>query len=305
MTTLTPPLARSMRSQTGVAVDVTLDEGHPRVIKAISMNPAAPLGPPPWCQPNGKLKPEIVEAAREASRGQAAKLPRCSSEARIARNRVPKDRLDHLLRNGAPLSQVSEEAALRVVEKWVRALLEKRTVTESGMPEVIAALVHIENAVPADEPLGAALRRLVPKPGRAAFSGWTFVDDLMEVLELESQFDWRSPMHVLPPPKELRLAIACGREPTIWGPGFHMSTFPAEQYNPLQGIRRTTVDLSRHEQCWIYAKKKPGKGPGPGTHRKAEVYVGVQTPRRGEFSPVGSSRTRCTVLPLFHRDRGG
>jgi hypothetical protein len=161
------------------------------------------------------------------------KLPTSDAEMRMARRRLPKNRTESLLRSGMEFDDVVRLAALNVLEQWVRALL--KHVQRRSMVRTLASIVHGDgkplpksrslrrvsvecgfdtemNLVlypnptpPADTPMGSSLRRLVPADGRGRCE---YVEDIMDALALEEDFNPESPTHILRPNTAMRSELA-------------------------------------------------------------------------------------------------
>jgi len=186
------------------------------------------LDRPAWQAEEGRgLRPDIHEPCKNATEEQSARLPRNESELRRKRHRQPKGQFDLDFRRGASLSEVCDKAALRVVERWIRIL--DNHVPREDLPWVIALLVHGEEGeavVSRSEPVGAALGRVVPRPGEASVFGWTFLDDMREALSMEEKLNRACHVFAKPPDEALKLAIICGRDLPIWErPKMCSSTF--------------------------------------------------------------------------------
>mmetsp|Transcript_60351 Transcript_60351/g.136002 ORF Transcript_60351/g.136002 Transcript_60351/m.136002 type:complete len:297 (+) Transcript_60351:96-986(+) len=261
-----------------------------------------------WATPEGALKSELVAACHEAARSQSSRLPRSASETRMARNRMPTNALEHLLRRGAPVSEVAEQAALRLVERWVRLLL-RNHVPRAKLPVVVSDLVHGPEAEVATDPLGRALRRLVPQTQTAAVSGWKFLDDMLEIIDFESDFDRTSYIHSPPPDKSQRLALCCGRQPRVLPVGKSTTSFGKSTFLSSEGSRTTTSLCGREDQASTYmslrpaAAVRPHEVPGPAHYATAHKVSSIQTGRRGVFPPVGRPRPVCMVTSLSTQER--
>lgn len=308
-----------------------IGHGRPLVKKSKTLGASISDGfiDPRWTTGDGHLKPELAEVCKGVAHKQAARLPRSSSEARLARNRMPSDPLEHLMRQGKPLEQVAEEAALRLVEHWIRYLM-RNHVPPENLATVIAELVHEDRScskgVDGGNPLptglfGSALRRLVPRPADVEMNEWNFLDELLEVLEMETEFDKKSFVHIRIPARARvsRLSVLCGGAPTVWGPGDLRSTFPRTGFVPREaaiackvptGMRSTSVLLSGSQQCKAYESSKYGammrvdKVPGPAEYMTmVQKWTCLQSPRRADFSAVGLKRPVCTVDALSNRPR--
>lgn len=195
--------------------------------------PATPAAP---AQALRLLPPKAARLCFEAMRAEAEHLPRSRGEELLARHRVPKSRSEAMLRSGATLDNATKAAALQVVEKWVGIL--RPLVPREEIPRLLCTLVHgdagargyspsspsgrsapVRAAVdrpepnpvpPPEEPLGAALRRVVPLPSELLAEPWAFVAEILEVLVLEESSYGRGPgggerSGAGPERKELRL----------------------------------------------------------------------------------------------------
>lgn len=259
-----------------------------------------------WATPEGHLKPELVAACHEATRSQASRLPRSASETRMARNRMPTTALEHMLRRGAPVSEVAEQAALRVVERWMRSLLRSH-VPRARLPELVAELVHGPDAELPTEPLGRALRRLVPQPHVAAESGWEFVDSLLEIIDCEKKFDRTLAVFSPAPDRSQRLALCCGRTPRVLPVGKSSGSFGGSTLLPRGGSRATTSVLGRGDQASTFMALRPAAAVRPHEVPGPAEYVlklsGIGASRRAEFAPVGRARPVCMVSSLSQQER--
>jgi len=178
---------------------------------------------------------QVASLCSQAVGKELGKLPHNDTELRMARCRPPKNRTDALLKSGMPLGQVVRIVALRLLEQWVRILrghVPKRSMV-STLSDILYALdgpsrlarsmstmdltggfdqsgrlvLNPSPAPPASTPLGAALRRLVPRQGRCEY-----VDDIMAALDLEDEFVdtsgfGTSPSHILRPNTAVRCEL--------------------------------------------------------------------------------------------------
>lgn len=240
-----------------------------------------------------ELAPEVVEACAAAARTQAGRLPKDSSEVRLARLRQPRGALERRLRRGAAVDDVLDDAALRVAEKWIVAI--RPVVPEEYWAEAVAHLAHgdLSAKVLPEGPLRDALQRIVPHTRRAAIEGWEFMDSLIEALELEDQMDKKSVINAAGPHPTIRLTRACGSQPKVWREG-PVSSGMARFGKQTDGFRATATGFGN--VAWV---------PGPGHYDPAsfDLPLAITRPHRGEFPSVGRRRAVCTTMSLYHRIR--
>lgn len=226
---------------------------------------------------------------------QAKQLPHCMSDLRLVRNRMPTSPAERFLRCGTSVLEVAEKVALDVVEDWARQL--RPFVPPDFLGMAIAELVHGPHAELPKGPLRGGLLRMVPKPHVAMLYGWEYVDDLLEVFELESQFDLTKCAHAGAPNRDTRLSLLCGKPPTIWCPGIPRSDFARTGFVPTQYARTTAYHCSRDHQGRVHLSK-PIDTPGPGSYPKVELLTCMQSSHRSKFAPNGGPRPVCTVSAL-------
>lgn len=252
-------------------------------------------GPPSWMGEEGCVKRELSEPCLRAVRQQADRLPKDLSETRLVRNRRPRSRLDQMLRQGDALAAVAESAALQTVERWLRALRAK--VPREELAPVIARLVHTECVEPEGTPLGAALRRLVPKPVTAAVMGWPFIDETLEVLELEEKLDPANLMNqrVGSLDEKVKLQLVCRGPVPVW-------EVPSRPSSSFSREKSVTTLLGREEQESLYLPRARSS-PDPGLSPKGLQVTSLRATGRASFPPVGLPRPVCLASPLSERPR--
>eukprot|EP00929_Paragymnodinium_shiwhaense_P092205 TRINITY_DN52087_c0_g1_i2.p1 TRINITY_DN52087_c0_g1~~TRINITY_DN52087_c0_g1_i2.p1 ORF type:complete len:309 (-),score=49.46 TRINITY_DN52087_c0_g1_i2:69-995(-) len=251
-------------------------------------------------QPPIDLKQEQVTACIEAMGEVGKRLPRSMSELRMARNRMPTDALSQLLRSGAGLDEVGEQAALRVVEKLVHG----NPLSASPAP-----------LVPIELPPGAmtyGLSRQVPEPeSLARGERWKFMEDLTELWAVEQQFDRHSWIHSPPCDAKTKIRVMCGRDPVVWKkrPDY------IEDMSRVRGalsttdrFRVTAATCSTYVDQFLRKPKPPAVGPGHyGSRDPRDWYSlpkqGGPFAGRAVFPSTGRQRGVCTVTSLSFAER--
>lgn len=238
----------------------------------------------------------------------AARLPQSETDERLHRNRMPACKLDLMLRRGASIEDVADQAALRLVERWARMLHRQAAVPFIQLAPTIASLVHEDVHIGEGElemptePLYSALFRVVPDPESIqAGIQWQFLEELIATFKIEQQFDRNSCMHVPPPSRSQKLAVLCGGPPPVWVRGQPKSSFSICGLDKNLDHRYTTVNCDKDRQAWAFVPR-PASVPGPGTYT-GKGAAAMASPRRAEFSSVGRPRPACFVSSLSQKPR--
>jgi hypothetical protein len=265
-----------------------------------------------------KLKAIILALSEE--------LPRDISEIRMARLRAPKSTTQAELKNGATVSQAATHAALKALEQWVKLL--RPFASGHNLALMISRIVHIKDdgnwsdmeerplevIPPMNDPVGAAIRRVVPEPEWLAYGKWEWLEDLLSALSYEESFDRSSFVHRSSTPSGTirqtgeALAATPGARPSTTGqmPGrrppsesarIRMSgDFPWDSFQSRSGFRKTATSFT--------TEKYVRSVPGPAIYSDYDKLLAKpQNPGRGVFHSVGDRRTRCITTPLTQLDR--
>lgn len=257
------------------------------------------------------MKHDVLDLLEKAANATASRLPTGASEERLHRHRMPTTALARSLRNGAPIRDVAEAAALRVVERWAR-ILKAKDVSLEQLPPTIAQLVHGSTAsdntldLP-DEPLRGALHRVVPRLEVGVLPNkWVFLEELIELFNVEQKFDRSSISHTPPAGPRMKLALACGGAPPVWTKSAPAGTFARISYEELRNMRIPAGEGAQAPAAW---KVKGPTVPGPGAYGLRDVpwmmsHPRLQlSPRRAEFPSVGRPRAKCLVSCLSVGER--
>lgn len=271
------------------------------------------------------------------------RLPHTRHEERLSRLRLPRNRSDRLLREGVPTERVVLDAATRVLEQWIHIL--RRLVPHDSLEELLAETVHGSDRrgafvntpeffgygitsettpkkikidpnpmPPITNPLGEALRRLVPNELEVGKKPWEFLEDLLDAATLEDRFEYASPVHSVRPDTAVRQHWSSAMKIES---GFSQAPFLEAKNRTLQegaGDRRcalsTTAKLrlsgwgswatfnesgmSRRTCCaWSPQVFMSGQAahdmPGPGQYEKPKSSCATRR-RGGEYPRVGALR---------------
>jgi len=171
---------------------------------------------------------------------------------------------------------------------------------QERMPYVVA---------PAEwEPLGAALRRIVPKPELLQISRWEWMEDLLSALEYEESFDRSSFVHRSSTPSGTfsqtgahlvsevarpRTTGMLANRPSSRSAMLRLSgDFPWASFNPTFGFRSCTTSFN--------TDKYHRSIPGPAVYCDYDKKMSLpQHAGRGVYPSVGDRRTPCTATPLL------
>lgn len=299
-------------------------------------------------KPREAISREILQLlhADTVAELRSARLPRTDSEERLARLRRPIRRSDALLREGTPMKGVAAQAALHCLERWVRTLRSQKSESlhsapmfiDSDLPRLISELVHVKpewegrplglfeappppSPVPGEaEPMGAALRRIVPKPVEVSDGKpWVFLLELLAALDLEENFILSSPIHAPCLSKAERHAAlqkggAYERRRAAVSPdaGLRLqsdkpwATFNISRQTSPEGYRETSSACPgpRWSPRFVLSSQPIPERPllGPGCYSLTPSAERRLAPR-GEFPTAGRLRSVCSVSSLSHAGR--
>jgi hypothetical protein len=268
---------------------------------------------------------ETALRLKQVTAGLNKQLPQDITELRMARLRAPKSSTGAALRDGATVDQAATHAALKALEQWVRILRPFASSQEVG--RLIAEIVHVrddrsdaereikplEVIPPADEPLGAAMRRIVPDPDLLKFKSWEWIEDLLHALSFEGSFDRNSFVHrastpnlttmrqtgeaMVSPARPKTTGRILGRTPISESGRFRCSgpiTWAGFQND--SGFRLCTSTGSTDK----YIKTIPG----PNTYCDVDKHLSIpHNVGMGIYPSVGDRRTPCKATPLTQLDR--
>lgn len=263
---------------------------------------------------------------KEVTTALALELPQGEAEMRMARLRAPKSSTGAVLRDGATVGQAATHAALKALEQWVRIL---RPFASEDLASLIAQLVHVnvqhaqrpdredpplEVIPPAHEPLGAALRRIVPSPEVLLHRQWEWIEDFLHALAHEELFDRSSFVHrsstaigTMRKAGETLMSTAArpnttgrmpAKRPKSEAARMRLSgDFPWAGFQSNSGFRACTSTATINER---YLRSMPGPCMYSDYHKKLgkPVYAA-----RAVYPSIGDRRTACTTLPLTQLDR--
>jgi len=275
----------------------------------------------------------------------AQELPQGISELRMARIRAPKSSVGAALRDGASVDQAATHAALKALEQWVRIL---RPFASNGSLEgstnlamLVARIVHIQDIMQDDpqgkrrpskpessaqdaskgpflvvppecEPLGAAIRRIVPLPEDLNKNRWEWMEDLLSAMQYEESFDRTSVVHRSSTQSgTMRQAgeslISDVSRPKTTG---QLSRRPTSQtarrnlsgWNSWAGFETTSGfrTCATHFSTPKYVRSIPGPAMYCDYDKKLSL---PQTAATGVFHSVGDRRTPCMCKELSHLGR--
>jgi len=285
----------------------------------------------PLCQ----LVPmRAVLRCREIAFNLAKELPQDISEVRMARLRMPKNSTQVVLREGATVEQAATHAALKMLEGWVRVL--RPFASDHGLGELVCRIVHLEESSSApgweetdkvtgevkmleilpkkDDPMGAAIRRVVPNPEMLKLSPWEWMEDYLSAQTYEANFDRTSFVHrtSTPAARTMRstgdLLVSSQQRPATTGlltkklPDAHSQMrlsapdFPWHSFNKNFGFRTTATDFKSEK----YVRSIPGPAVYSDYHK---LLAKPQTAGRATFHSVGDRRGNCITTPLMQLDR--
>lgn len=305
---------------------------------------------------------DAAELCAAIARKIARSLPNNVREERNARFRgLPRSRTEALLRAGRQMEDVAKDAALRVVERWVGVL--RRLVPDEELPGVLSALVHngpapstptsaerassssgrqsphtswtnalVPHPTPGpDEPLGEALRRVVPQPNKVMEQRWDFLEELLHALKLEEEFDLSSAMHQLRPSTAEQMEMCKATKIDAAFAKRHEASFLSKKDDFAQhgsiGRRcalstaaklRLSGDFSwatyrEADRCRVTCcswspqvmmnNQHPIDIPGPGQYQVIPPSSATRKTRRAEFPSVGKPRAVGSEVLLAQQER--
>jgi len=271
---------------------------------------------------------EIALRLKELTSALARELPQDVCEMRMARLRAPKSSTQTVLRDGATVDQAATHAALKALEQWVRIL--RPFASSENLAMLVAGIVHVKDdgswkgrevqplevVPPAHEPLGAALRRIVPDPEILRNRRWEWIEDLLSALSYEEMFDRGSFVHRSSTPSGMRQTgqSLMGEQARPRTTGTIHNTIPTRRPTSEAARMRLSGDFA-----WAGFQGNDGfrtctstgttdkyvrSIPGPTLYCDYDKKLSIpQNPGRGSFPSFGDRRTACTTLPLFHLDR--
>lgn len=203
--------------------------------------------------------------------------------------------------------------AFALLENWVKIM--RPLAPMDQLQETIIGLVHGPDAeLPGlPEPVGAEVRRLVPKPGQLAEgSRWVFIEELEAALDLENQFNMSCVMHAEIPvevrrrcrPSSAGAVLNRGRDRD---PGGRLPmSFPRAYKNMGGGgMRITASEMQPWSAGQMPRSPRTCEVPGPGFYVDRSLQRAVSNPVNGEFAPAGKPRTCCAVPSLSITSRFG
>lgn len=277
-------------------------------------------------QPICKIIPmKVAIRLKDITSSLAKELPQDITEIRMARLRAPKSSTGAVLRDGATVSQAATHAAIKALEQWVR-ILRPFASEEENLAVLIARIVHVKDdgswkemegdvleVIPAaNEPLGAALRRIVPDPDLVRYKEWEWLEDFQRALAHEEMFDRNSFVHRSSTPSGMRQTGAAlmsqpprpkttgripGKRPASEATRIRLSgDFPWAGFQPNNGFRATTTTG--------ISPKYLRSLPGPALYSDYDKHLSLPVnAARGVYPSVGDRRTPCITLPLAQLDR--
>lgn len=261
-----------------------------RTATAQTLNPGARV----------QISPELVEACREYFKAASEQLPQTASDERIARNRMPSTAVGASLRRGAPMEEVAAQAALRLAERWSRKLISE--VARDDIPLAVSQLVHDteESPMPSGQLL-TAMQRVVPMPDVVNTEGWEFMENTLQIFDVEGRFDRQSCIHKAPARQSLQ--FLCGSPVPVWERNQWMSDFPrAHRAQADRSARHTNPSAHNHQDLSFLKRSRSYFVPGPTNY--GDLSPKLLSPRRGDFRASGRARTVSTFSILSQRPRG-
>lgn len=278
----------------------------------------------------------VAELCKKAADLEAARLPQDEEDQKIARFRFPRNRSERLLRQGAPMFDVVEEAAYQVLERWTDAL--RPFASNEEMPYVLAAMVHedekaivriagrsprmlpLPQPAPArDDPLGAALRGVTPQLADLARGRrWAWFDELSRSFDMMGEVDtsWPftserrllatvsqasddlAPCERLKGRQQQEMGHPTRRSPLSVGRVSRItSDFGWSLYNANQGSR--TTGFGEYTPQVLGRESRIDLSPGPGRYEKPPT----RSKERGRFPAVGRRRAKFGSLSLSQSAR--
>lgn len=284
-------------------------------------------------QPLSKLIPmTVARQLREVTESLAREIPQDVSEMRMARIRAPKSSTGAVLKDGATVEQAATHASLKALEQWVRILRPFASNVSGGLAELVARIVHMDKAdlsqgneseledqilevlPPASDPLGAALRRLVPTPELLVLARWEWLEDMLKALSYEESFDRTSFVHRSVTPSGMRqtgesVMSSPSRPSSRHSTGMLKKQAESDEakarlsgpiswagFNKYNGNRTCTLGNSTERYIRTV--------PGPAVYSDyAKNLSKPANAARGVYHSVGDRRTPCVATSLYHLDR--
>lgn len=186
------------------------------------------------------------------------------------------------------------------------------------LQRTIMGLVHGAEAALPPDPVGAELKRIVPKPDElGSHRTWGFLEELGACLELEHQYDLSSVIHAEIPaqyrttqvrrrPASASVATRARPERSLTAFGKIDMTFPQAFKDVGGGGMRITC--SRMEPWAIGQMPRAPQTcevPGPGFYVDRSLQRAICNPNTGEFAPAGKLRTCCALNTVSVATRFG
>lgn len=255
----------------------------------------------------------------------ARQLPQGMAEIRMSRLRAPTSSTGAVLRDGATVDQAATHAALKALEQWVRIL--RPFASSDDLAGLISRIVHVKDdgswneredtplevIPPANELLGAAIRRIVPDPQALEFTRWEWIEDLLRALSYEELFDHTSFVHRSSSPSGTmrqtgETLVSTTARPKTTG------RIPAKRPQSEAARMRLSGDFpwaSFKNNCGFRATsfgtqdERYTRGlPGPAMYGDYDKKLAKpQNAAIGIFPSIGDRRTPCIATPLAQLDR--
>jgi len=206
-----------------------------------------------------------------------------------------------------------QAATQRLSEKQAQNFVADQTSGPGGPPP--QEQVHFVVIPPESEPLGAAIRRIVPTPDSLQHVGWEWLEDLLSALEYEESFDRTSFVHRSSTPNstmrrtgsnlvsEMARPNTTGRiempmrRPLSKAAKRNLSGWRTwDSFQADDGFRACTTSFN--------TEKYHRSIPGPAVYCDYDKKLGLpQNAARGVYPSVGDRRTPCITTNLAQLDR--
>jgi hypothetical protein len=210
---------------------------------------------------------------------------------------------------------------------WIRAM-RPMVPSDNALQETIIDLVHGSDADLPPDPVGAALRQIVPRLDEIE-SGrkWALFEELGATMDLEKQYCLRSQYGIgeadllefhdvdTATPLEVRrrrpLSASAVRGGTSNSSGKIDMSFPQAYRNiggggiSGTGMRITASRMEPWTMGQMPRTPRTGEVPGPGFYHDRSLQRAIKNPNNGEFCSVGKLRTCCSLNSVSVTTRFG